>query len=88
MALDSARGRLLVARREDWMEVLGAAPAAPALAGYALECTDPAALAARLEALGCKPRDIAAGLFASVLPPALGSAWLFGTAEGLAGFAH
>lgn len=88
VALDTARGRALVAAQQDWQELLGAAPAAPSLAGYALECTDPAAFAGRLEALGCKPRLIADELFSSVLPPALGGAWLFGTAEALAEFAH
>lgn len=87
VSLDTARGRALVAPREDWQELLGAAPAAPALAGYALECKDPAALAARLETLGCKPRLICDGLYSSVLPAALGAAWLFGTANGHAGFA-
>lgn len=88
VTLDMARGRALVARRANWQELLGAAPAAPSLAGYALQCADPAALAERLETLGCNPRVIADGLYSSVLPPALGSAWLFGTAQALAGFAH
>jgi hypothetical protein len=81
--LDTARGCMLVARREDWQALLGGAPAAPALAGCALECADPASFAAKCETAGGKPRRLVEDLFAATLPPALGSAWLFGTRPAL-----
>jgi hypothetical protein len=77
--LDTARGSLLVALREDWQALLGAAPAAPALAGYALECADPQSLAARFETVGGKSRKLSEDLYSGTLPPALGAAWMFGT---------
>lgn len=78
--LETSRGRLWIARTKDLIDLLGAAPAAPALAGYALACDDPAALAARCRAAGARIRR-AGELYAAVLPPALGGAWLFGTAD-------
>lgn len=54
-------------------------PAAPAMAGYALACKDPRNLRDRLLALGCPVREASPELFAAVLPPAIGGAWLFGT---------
>ena len=53
-------------------------PVAPAMAGYALTCRDPKDLRDRLEALGCPVRKLSPDLFATVLPPAIGGAWLFG----------
>jgi hypothetical protein len=44
--LQAARGHVLVGARKSWRALLGEAPAAPALAGYALECRDPAILLA------------------------------------------
>ena len=81
--LDSARGSLLVARREEWQKLLGAAPAAPALAGLALECLDPAAFAATMETAGGRSRKLDENLFSAVLPSALGAAWLFGARTAL-----
>ncbi len=81
--LDTARGCMLIAQREAWQGLLGAAPAAPALAGCALECADPASFAAKCETAGGKPRRLGEDLFAVTLPPALGSAWLFGTRPAL-----
>ena len=52
----------------------------PALAGYALACADPKALASRCRAAGAEVRR-AGALYAALLPPALGGAWLFGTAD-------
>lgn len=77
--LETARGRILVALREDWQAVLGAAPAAPGIAGYALECAEPRSLAANIETGGGRTRELGEDLFAGTLPPALGSGWLFGT---------
>jgi len=53
------------------------------LAGYALECRDPAILVARCERLGLAPRKLRENLYAVSLPEALGGAWIFGTRQGL-----
>jgi hypothetical protein len=82
--LPTARGHVLIGKRESWAALLGDAPAAPALAGYALECRDPAALVARCELLGLALRKLRADLYAVSLPDALGGAWLFGTRQSLA----
>ena len=76
--LQTARGSVLIGTRDACAALLGAAPPPPALAGYALACDDPAALARRLAALGCEVRAHGDELSASGLPAALGSAWLFG----------
>jgi len=81
--LAAARGHVLVGSRESWGALLGDAPAAPALAGYALECRDPALLISRCERLGLAPRKLRENLYAVALPAALGGAWLFGTQQGL-----
>jgi hypothetical protein len=78
--LETSRGGLWIARSRDLKDLLGAAPPAPALAGYALACDDPAALARRCRAAGAKVRR-AGSLYAALLPPALGGVWLFGTAD-------
>jgi Glyoxalase-like domain len=79
----SARGHVLLGEREHWAVLLGAAPAAPAIAGYALECRDPAILLARCKSLGLALREIRDNLYAVRLPEAIGGAWLFGTRQGL-----
>jgi len=76
--LQTARGSVLIGTRDACAALLGAAPQPPALAGYALACDDPPALARRLAAQGCDVHARAGGLRAGVLPAALGSAWLFG----------
>jgi hypothetical protein len=81
--LPTARGHVLIGKRDDWIALLGDAPASPALAGYALECRDPAMLASRCGLLGLPLRKLRTNLFAVSLPQALGSAWIFGTREGL-----
>lgn len=73
--LCSERGDVVVGTREQWIEVLGAAPATPSLAGYALRCRDPASFAARCETAGLAVRGDSAR-FAVQLPPALGGAWI------------
>jgi hypothetical protein len=51
--------------------LLGAAPRAPGIAGYALACRDPRAFARRCRAAGLRVnRNLAVSL-----PPALGGAW-------------
>ena len=81
--LQASRGHVLIGRREDWAALLGDAPAAPALAGYALECRDPAILVSRCRLLGLAPRQVRENLYAVSLPAALGGAWLFGTRQAL-----
>lgn len=81
--LPASRGHVLVGRRENWAALLGDAPAAPALAGYALECRDPANLVSRCKLLGLALRKLRENLYAVSLPAALGGAWLFGTQSGL-----
>jgi hypothetical protein len=72
VALQAARGRVLIGTQDDLFE---RAPAAPALAGYALTCRHPEAFAARCSKMGLAVRKIAAG-HAITLPPALGGTWL------------
>lgn len=81
--LPTARGHVLIGKRENWSRLLGDAPAAPALAGYALECRDPAILVSRCEMLGLALRNLRENLYAVLLPEALGGAWIFGTRQGL-----
>ena len=81
--LATARGHVLVGTRASWSFLLGDAPAAPALAGYALECRDPAILAARCELLGLALKKLRENLYAVSLPAALGGSWIFGTRQGL-----
>ena len=69
--LDTARGRVVIGTRKKMESILGRAPAAPALAGYALACADPDAFAARCSKAGLN----VAGRRVS-LPPALGGSWL------------
>ncbi len=83
--LPTARGDVLVGTRPAWAELLGSAPAAPALAGYALACSDPARFAERCQRAGIAVRS-RRGLYSAQLPAALGGAWLFGTASALRGF--
>lgn len=81
--IDTSRGTLFIGDRAACAGLLGEAPAAPALAGYALACRDPAGLAARLAAQGCANARFGE-LWRAALPAALGSAWVFGTADALA----
>ena len=81
--LQAERGHVLVGEREKWNALLGDAPAAPAIAGYALECRDPAILLSRCKALGLPVRKLRDDLYAVALPSALGGAWIFGTRKGL-----
>lgn len=82
--LPAARGHVLIGKRESWAALLGDAPAAPALAGYALQCRDPAILISRCKLLGLALRKLRENLYAVSLPEALGGAWLFGTKQSLA----
>ena len=73
--LDTARGRIFVGMEKSLSKIMGPVPAAPALAGYALACRDPQALAERCGALGLAVRKSAAG-HAIALPASLGGVWL------------
>jgi hypothetical protein len=81
--LETARGDVLIAARRDWKAMLGDVPAAPALAGYALECGDPKDLASRFKRLGMSPQQLRDNLYCVTLPGALGGAWVFGTRDAL-----
>jgi hypothetical protein len=81
--LAAARGHVLIGSQSSWSTLLGDAPAAPALAGYALECRDPAILRSRCQALGLPLRQLREELYAAALPAALGGSLLFGTRKGL-----
>jgi hypothetical protein len=72
VCLEAARGRVLIGKRE---ALFDGAPAAPALAGYALSCRHPEAFAVRCSEMGLAVRKTAAG-HAISLPPALGGTWL------------
>src|SRR5688500_17107261 len=69
--LDTARGRVMIGPRKIVERVLGNAPAAPALAGYALSCSDPEAFAARCSKAGLTVRG-----HVVTLPATLGGNWL------------
>jgi hypothetical protein len=69
--LDMARGQVRIGKRSAMQKVLGSCPPAPALAGYALSCSDPDAFAARCRAAGLE----VAGRVVR-LPAALGGTWL------------
>ena len=81
--LQAARGHVLIGTRDSWSALLGDAPAAPALAGYALECRDPAILRVALRAARACAAKLRENLYAVSLPAALGGAWIFGTRQGL-----
>jgi hypothetical protein len=74
--LDTARGRVVIGRQKNLSKLLGEAPPAPALAGYALSCTDPNAFAARCRGAGFKVDGRVVRL-----PPALGGTWLLESLE-------
>ncbi len=81
--LPTERGHVLLGTRGQWRELLGEAPPAPALAGIALECREPAILLSRCRRADLPVRKIREDLHTVSLPPALGGAWLFGTRKGL-----
>lgn len=68
--LDTARGQVRIGKRSAIAKLLGHCPPAPALAGYALSCSEPDAFAARCRKAGLKVIGRAVGL-----PAALGGAW-------------
>jgi len=69
--LDTDRGRILVGTRTRIAAILGSAPRAPGVAGYALACRDPRAFARR-----CREAHLHVNRHLGVaLPPDLGGAW-------------
>jgi hypothetical protein len=71
VSLETDRGKVLIGTRTQIRALLGTAPRAPGIAGYALACRNPTAFARRCRAEGLKVnRDLSV-----VLPPALGGAW-------------
>ena len=71
--LQLARGRIEIGTQAALAAHLGEAPAAPALAGYALKCSQPAAFIAR-----CRKAGFAVSGNAVRLPPSLGGVWVIG----------
>jgi hypothetical protein len=69
--LDTARGRVMIGSRRNVQRLLGSAPAAPALAGYALSCSEPDAFAAR-----CRRAGLEVAGRVVTLPATLGGTWL------------
>lgn len=74
--LDCARGRVFFGTRQDLIEFLGEAPAAPGIAGIRLGCRRPDEFAARCRQNGTVVRETRAG-YAARLPATLGGVWLF-----------
>ncbi|HEV7476604.1 MAG TPA: VOC family protein [Burkholderiales bacterium] len=77
VCLQAARGKVLIGKRTN---LFANAPAAPALAGYALSCRHPEAFVARCSKLGLKVQGLSASGMAAghaiTLPPSLGGTWL------------
>lgn len=75
--LTLARGRVLIGTRESIAMHLGEAPPAPALAGYALDCRQPAEFAARCAENGMS-LSRTSSFHVARLPSALGGVWAIG----------
>jgi len=69
--LDTARGRVVIGKKKALAGLLGKVPPAPAIAGYALSCSDPAAFAKRCSNAGMKVQGNVVAL-----PAVLGGSWL------------
>jgi len=68
--LETARGNVLIGARASIAKLLGDAPSAPAIAGYALACADRAAFESR-----CKQSGLHVKGATVKLPPSLGGCW-------------
>ncbi len=78
--LATGRGDVLVGSDTACKSLFGGEPPAPpSMAGYALACRDPKGLRSRLIEAGCPVSEPSPELFAALLPPEIGGAWLFGT---------
>jgi hypothetical protein len=69
--LRCARGRVVIGTGRNLSRLLGKVPAAPALAGYALSCSDPQKFAEK-----CKESGLRVSGSVVTLPGALGGTWL------------
>jgi hypothetical protein len=69
--LETARGRALIGERTALERILGAVPAAPALAGYEIACRDAKGFLTRCSKAGMRVKGNAV-----TLPAALGGAWV------------
>ena len=74
--LETARGRIYIAKRETLSRFLDHVPPPPALAGYALATKNGRSFARRCKQAGLEVREAGQGYSVS-LPPALGGAWYF-----------
>jgi hypothetical protein len=71
VSIETERGKVLIGTRAQLQRLLGAAPRAPGIAGYALACRNPQAFAERCREAGLNVnRNLGV-----TLPPALGGAW-------------
>jgi len=75
--LETKRGRITIATREALVKLLGDAPAAPAIAGYAMRARQPKELIARCKKAGLAVQR-AGRRHAVRLPSAVGGVWLIG----------
>lgn len=75
VSLETARGGIFIATREALSGFIENVPAAPAIAGIALEFRDPEGFSKRCERAGLKVKRTAQG-HSVALPPALGGAWI------------
>jgi hypothetical protein len=82
VSLKTSRGKIFIATRDALASFIDSVPAAPAIAGIALEFRDPKRFAERCEGAGLKAKRTAQG-YSVTLPPALGGTWLVGEAEDL-----
>ena len=74
--LNMARGRVMIGTQKALAAQFGEVPAAPAIAGYALSCSDPTAFAKRCSKVGLKVKGNVVAL-----PAALGGTWLLESAQ-------
>lgn len=79
VSLKTSRGNIFIATRDVLSSFIDDVPAAPAIAGIALEFRDPKRFAARCEGAGLRTMRTAQG-YSVTLPPALGGTWLLGEA--------
>jgi hypothetical protein len=74
--LDMARGRVMIGTQKAVAALFGKVPPAPAIAGYALSCRDPAAFTKRCSNTGLKVKGNVVAL-----PASLGGSWLLESAR-------
>ena len=77
VALQTARGKVLVGTRKALSSVLTDIPAAPGVAGYRLGCRSAGRMAERCVSAGAKVKE-KGRRYSVALPPALGGTWILG----------